>query len=85
MLAGLIACSVLDIQYYLIDLRIVYVVVAVGLVGWMTGLRQDPHAVWLAAGPYYLAATLGVVAGEEWETLIASALARDIGSRPGYL
>jgi len=64
LLAGLIVCSVLDIEYYLIDLRIVYVIVLVGLAGWVLGWRAGRAYVWPAAGSYCLAGSMGVVVGE---------------------
>jgi Fe-S-cluster containining protein len=44
------------------------------------GLTPDPQGLEQA-----ILARMGVAAGEEWETLIAFALARDIAASPGYL
>lgn len=64
LLAGLIVCSVLDIEYYLIDLRIVYVMVVAGLAGWVFGWREGQVFTWPVVGTLGLAGSLGVVTGE---------------------
>jgi len=62
--AGLIVCSALDIEYYLIDLRIVYVILACAFVGWSWGWGYGKDYLWPATGPVFLAVSVGAGVGE---------------------
>jgi leader peptidase (prepilin peptidase)/N-methyltransferase len=64
LMAGLVVCSVLDIEYYLIDLRIIYVVVGLGLIGWLAGWNAGQEYPWVLSRPVLLAASLGAIFGE---------------------
>ena len=75
LMAGLVICSVLDIEYYLIDLRIIYVVVGLGLIGWLAGWSADQDYPWVLSRPVLLAASLGVVFGEVVQQSILRGLA----------
>lgn len=79
LLGGLVVISVLDIQYYLIDLRIVYVMVAASLIGWAIGWRSEQAYLWPAPGLYALCGSLGAVAGEFLRRLV---LSRRTGAAP---
>ncbi len=70
--AVLILCSALDIEYYLIDLRIIYIMIAAALLGWAFGWRTDHNYLWPTTGTGLFAVSIGVVIGEAVRRIVAA-------------
>jgi len=65
LLAVLVACSAIDIEYYLIDVRLTYFAIAVGIAGWMLvpGSKMAEVSSGFVHSPAIFIALLGALGG----------------------
>lgn len=83
LMAGLVICSVLDIEYYLIDLRIIYLIVALGLAGWLISWEPARSYPWLLASPAVFVGSLAAILAEALRRIIGLRIAGKAGGGEG--